>query len=55
MEKYFTVIRSSGKYDAEFVDLLINSYAEDEAGEETAQKAIELIDERYDKNKKNKT
>lgn len=54
IEEHFTALKSDKRFDAEFVELLTNSYIQNEIGEQTAKKAMELISKRYDKNKENK-
>lgn len=55
IKEYFEVIKSKKDYDAEFIDELIKSYDGNEDGTIIAERIIEVINKRYDKNKENKT
>lgn len=55
IKKYLEVIKSKENYDTEFIDELIKSYDENENGTIIAERIIEIIDKRYDKDKENKT
>lgn len=55
IREYLEDVKSQNKYDNEFIDLLINSYIGNEEGEKIAEKALELINKRYDQSQSNKT
>ena len=55
IKNYLETIKSNKEYDAEFVEVLIKSYDDSEDGAIIAEKVIEIINKRYDKDKENKT
>lgn len=55
IKEYLEVIKSQNKYDAEFIDLLVDSYIRNEDGEKIAEKVLDLINKRYDQGQSNKT
>lgn len=52
---YLEDLKKNVKYDVEFIELLENSLTSEEEGEKIAQKIITVINNRYAKNKENKT
>ncbi len=55
IKKYFKCLQSEGKYDSNFIKLLVDSCKKDEDGEVTDENLLRLINERYVESKKNKT
>lgn len=52
VKKYLEQIKSSNKFDKEYVDCLIRSIEESDDKYDPSQAIIALIKKRYDKNKK---
>ncbi len=55
VKKYLEQLKAKGKYDGEFIDVLVASDINDDDWSVTATKLSEVIDRRYVENKKNKT
>ena len=55
IKKYLETLKKQNQFDKDFVDILYESNELNEEGEKTASKVLDLIEKRYDKNKKNKT
>ena len=55
IKKYLETLKKQNQFDKDFVDILNESNELNEEGEKTASKVLDLIEKRYDKNKKNKT
>jgi Arc/MetJ-type ribon-helix-helix transcriptional regulator len=53
IKKHLEEMKKQNKFDTDFVDALIVSNDEDEEGKETADKILNLIKQRYAKNKEN--
>lgn len=55
IKKHLEDLKSQNFFDDGFIDILTNANRIDETGEVTAEKIINLIEQRYVKNKENKT
>jgi len=53
--KYLEQLKAEGKYDSEFIDVLIAACTNDDDWLTTANELSQIIDRRYVKNKNNKT
>ncbi len=55
IKKYLEKLKSQKKFDDGFIEVLTKTNETNEDGGVTAEKILELIEERYAKNKENKT
>ncbi len=55
IKKYLESLKSQKKFDEGFIEILLRSNENGEDGEVTATKILDLIKQRYAKDKENKT